>query len=89
MFGNSFFSMMHGCDHARSCVNGTTDATCTLMFICSRRIHTNHTMTRHPPAAAETLPRRSSRDSNFESRVDDPVGGRFIWKSDHDLEGAS
>ena len=89
MFGISFFSMMHGCDRARPCVDGTTCVACTLMRISSRRINVNHTMTRHPPAAAETPPRRSSRDSNFESRIDDPVGERFIWKSDHDLEGTS
>ena len=89
MFGNSSFSTMHGCERVRPCVDGTTDATCTLMSICSRLIHVDHTMTRHPPAAEETLRRRSSQDSNFESRVDDPVGGGFIWKSDHDLEGTS
>ena len=87
MFGISFFSMMQDCDHARPCVDGTTCATCTLIFICSRCIHTRHTMMYHPPAAAEALHHRSSWDSNFDSRVDDPVGGRFIWKRYHDLEG--
>ncbi len=73
MFGLSFFSMIHGCDHARPCVDGTTCVICTLMRISSRRIHTNHTMTRHLSAAAETLCRRSSCDSIFESRDDDPM----------------
>ena len=59
--GFHFFSMMQDCDHTRSYVDGTADATYTLMFIYSRRIHTNHTMMYHPPAAAEALPRRSSR----------------------------
>ena len=30
--------------------------------------------------------RRNSLDSNFESRVDGPVGAGFIWKSYHDLK---
>ncbi len=78
VFGFSFFSMMYGCDCVRPCVDGTTGVICTLMCISSRRLHTNHTMMRHLPAVAEILPCRSSRDSNFESRVYDPVGGRFI-----------
>ncbi len=68
MFGISFFSMMQDCDHTRPYVDGTADATYTLMFICSRRIHTNHTMMYHPPAAAEALPRRSSRLQLWEPR---------------------
>ncbi len=43
MFGLSFFSMIHGCDHARPCVDGTTCVTCTLMRISSGCIHTCHT----------------------------------------------
>ena len=78
MFRESFFSMMHDCDHARPCVDDTTDVACTFMLTSSRRIHTNRTITRHPPAAAQTLRRRSSRDSNFESRDSGLVGGRFI-----------
>ncbi len=87
MVGLSLFSMMHGCELARPCVDGTTCVACTLMRISSRRINVNRTMTRHPPAAAETPPCRSSRDSNFESRVEDPPSIGFISKRDHDLEG--
>ena len=85
MCGDLFSSVMNDCDRARPCSNGTTDATCTLMFICSRRIHTNNTMTCHLSAAADALRHRSSWDSIFESRDDGLVGGRYIWKSDHDL----
>ncbi len=60
MFGGSCFSVMHDCDPARPCVNDTTDATCTMMLISSRRLHTNHTMTRHPSVAAGAPSRRSS-----------------------------
>ncbi len=78
MCGDFFSSVMNDCDRARPCSNDTTDATWTLMPVSSRHINANRTMTRHQSEPADVQCRRSSRDSNFESRVDDPVGGRFI-----------
>ncbi len=87
MCGDLFLSVMNDCDRARPCNNGTTDATCTLMPVSSRRFNANRTATRHQSHPTDAHGRRSSRDSDSESRVDDNVGEIFIWKSDHDLEG--
>ncbi len=86
MSGDLFSSVMNDCDCARPCVNGTRDVACMLISTSSRRNNVNHTMTHHQSGPTDIQGRRSSRDSNFESRVDGPVGGGFIWKSDHDLK---
>ncbi len=43
MCGDLFPSVMNDCDRARSYSNGTTDVTCTLMLVSSRRFNVNRT----------------------------------------------
>ena len=81
------FSVMHDCDHTRPCVNGTTDATCTLVLILICRLMMNCPMARHHSLIEILNGIMLMGDSTFESRDGGPVGGGFIWKSDHDLEG--
>ena len=81
-----YLSVVNGCDSARPYVAGTTNMTCSSVFTSLRHFKVNrpwrvitHRLYTHNVT-------HSSRDSNFESRVDGPTGIRFIWKSYHDLK---
>ncbi len=75
-------SIMHDSDSARSCVDDTTDVTCTLMFLVAPLLHKSH-YDASPASGGKTSGHWSSWDSVFESRDDDPMGRRLIWKSNH------
>ena len=81
-----YLSVVNGCDRARSCVAGTTNMACPFLSTSLRHFNVNRSWRVSTWQQYTYNGARSSRDSNFESRVDGPTGMRFIWKWYHHLK---